>query len=80
MSENVELDKIKQSIKDLKNRVEEQAHVVGEKAKKVAQHAIHNSQEKVGQLKTVIKKKPLHAVGIAALVGVALGFLFKKRK
>lgn len=80
MSDNVELNQIKQAVKDLKDRVDEQAQVMSKKAKEAAQNAVHCSQEKVGQLKTAIEEKPLQAVGIAALAGLVLGFLFKKSR
>lgn len=80
MNDKVKLNEIKQAIndlgKDLSKRVNEQAHAVSDKIKQ----STKVGQKKLNQMRGVIEKNPIAAVGIAAAVGLIIGRLFKSRK
>lgn len=75
MNDKLDMAEIKQALAELKEKVNAQAHILGDKMKESAK----TGAQKVEHVKSVIEEKPLQAVGIAALAGLIIGCLLSRK-
>jgi ElaB/YqjD/DUF883 family membrane-anchored ribosome-binding protein len=75
MSDKIEISEIRKAIENLTERLNDQAHAVGDKIRS----STKTGKEKISNIRECVEENPLLSIGIALATGWFVGRLLKRK-